>query len=406
MKIRITESQYNILVNKPKDVVFGRVNEARLKLSPEEEDKRITEILDYVRGGGEFGRYYKYYKWLYERKSSEKEDEHGKFKNVWNEIKKIQTELENKKIDKILDYVRGGGQFIRVRDKDEHYRWLIDRVDRNEKFQNALDDIAKIQIELDDKEVERIKNHVRNGGKFLGDPRRWIKNKFYNTDKKKYFEILGEIDKIQTELDNKKIKEILDYVRGGGEFIREYNKDDNYKWLINKFKHTNKEKFENVLNQIKEIQIELGIKREWWGEKTIKNILERMEFNGVVPRHKYKKCKNSLTCRQYEFDIYLPYNENNVKINENIPENGIIFEYDGIQHFEFIPYFHKTEEKFNSQIFRDKEKNLFCKNNIKLVRIPYTSKTEEDIEQDINLALDNPNTFILTGDYPKAGWNK
>ena len=128
-----------------------------------------------------------------------------------------------------------------------------------------------------------------------------------------------------------------------------------------------------------------------------------MEFNGVVNKHKYKECKNSLTCRQYEFDIYLPYNENNVKINKNIPKTGIIFEYDGVQHFRFNPYFHKTEEKFDSQIHSDKEKNLFCKNNnIKLVRIPYTSKTKEDITRDIESALNNPSTFVLTGDYPKV----
>jgi hypothetical protein len=29
-----------------------------------------------------------------------------------------------------------------------------------------------------------------------------------------------------------------------------------------------------------------------------------------------------------------------------------------------------------------------------------------DIENDIELALKDPSTFILTGDYPKAGWNK
>ena len=135
-----------------------------------------------------------------------------------------------------------------------------------------------------------------------------------------------------------------------------------------------------------------------------------MGFTGVVPRHKYKECKNSLTCRQYEFDIYLRYNKNNVKINKNIPKNGIIFEYDGIQHFEFRPHFHKTEDKFISQIHRDKEKNSYCQNHkpnpIKLVRIPYTSKTRAAIENDIELALKDPSTFILTGDYPKAGWNK
>ena len=33
MKIRITESQYNILVNKPRDVVFGRINEGGKRMT-------------------------------------------------------------------------------------------------------------------------------------------------------------------------------------------------------------------------------------------------------------------------------------------------------------------------------------------------------------------------------------
>ena len=350
MKIRITESQYNILVNKPRDVVFGRVNEVKGKiLSSEEEDEKIKEILDYVRSGGKFNLH-KNYRWFYGQRQRDKT---GKFQNALDQIKKIQEEFENKRIEEILDYVRNGGKFIRKYNKDENYRWLYSR--------------------------------------------------FIGTKKEKLYNILDQIKKIQEEFENKRIEEILDYVRNGGEFIRDKKKDENYRWLLNKLYHNKKEKLQNVLDQITEIQTELGIKKEWWGEKTIKDILEGMEFNGVVNKHKYKECKNSLTCRQYEFDIYLPYNENNVKINKNIPKTGIIFEYDGVQHFRFNPYFHKTEEKFDSQIHSDKEKNLFCKNNnIKLVRIPYTSKTKEDITRDIESALNNPSTFVLTGDYPKV----
>jgi hypothetical protein len=111
-----------------------------------------------------------------------------------------------------------------------------------------------------------------------------------------------------------------------------------------------------------------------------------------------------------EFDIYLPYNENNYMIGKNegfyIPETGIIFEYDGSQHFESIEYY-GGEEKFIKQIRSDKEKNSYCQNNnIKLVRIPYTSKTITDIKRDIISALKNTDTFILTGDYPQLGWNQ
>ena len=461
MKIRITESQYNILVNKPRDVVFGRVNEtSKSKESPEEIDVKIEEILDYVRSGGEFksndenyiwlhkrlptdktGKFKnawnqikqiqietdnrkanqildnvrnggefkwnsKLYKWLYNKKQNDKT---GNFINVWNHIKQIQEELENKKIEEILDYVRSGGKFDR---NYEHYGWLSNRtiVDETGKFKNTIDLIIKIQEELENKKIEEILDYVRSGGEFkrnssTNETYKWLLNKLYKTKKEKFDYVSNQINKIQGELENKKIEDIINYVKNGGEFIREATKDENYRWLRSRFYPNKREKFDYVLNKIEKIQIELGNKREWWGERKIKNFLEEMGFTDMpkIGHYKIDNCKNSLTCTQYKFDVYLPYNENNIKINKNIPETGIIFEYDGIQHFRFIPYFHKTEEKFNSQILRDKEKNLYCrKNNIKLVRIPYTSKTEEDIKQDINLALDNPSTFILTGDYPKV----
>ena len=218
-----------------------------------------------------------------------------------------------------------------------------------------------------------------------------------------------------------KIEEILNHVRNGGEFIRNRAKDDYYKWLYNKKKSdkTEEQKFQNALNQISEIQAKLGIKREWWGERTIKDTLIGMGFEDI-PRqgqHIYKDCRNSLTCKFYKFDIYLPYNENNYMVGKDkdfyIPKTGIIFEYDGIQHFQLNEHF-GGEEGFKQRIHSDKEKNSYCQNNkqndkpnpIKLVRIPYTSKTEKDIQTDIELALKNPSTFILTGNYPQLGWNQ
>jgi hypothetical protein len=137
------------------------------------------------------------------------------------------------------------------------------------------------------------------------------------------------------------------------------------------------------------------------GEKLIQQILREMGFTNFKSQHSYKDCKNSLTGAKYVFDIYLPYNENNFRINKHIPKTGVIFEYDGIQHFKSID-FYGGEERFNQQIHRDYEKNLYCKSNkIKLVRIPYTSDTIEDIRFDIESSLNNPSTFILTGNYLK-----
>jgi len=421
MKIIIRESQYKVLSEQySEDVVFGKINEVQGKiLSPEEEDEKIKEILNYVRNDGNFSRNSnKDYIWL---KNKKRYDKTGKFQDVLDQITQIQKELENKKIEEILDYVRNGGDFTRDTRKNENYKWLVGKKisDKTGKFQNVLDQITQIQEEFENKKIKKILDYIRSGGIFVRDTSKnqdydWLIGKKRYDKTGKFQDVLDEIIKLQTEfendIENKKIKEILDYVRSGGEFTRDKKK---YKWLHYKTSKDKTGKFQNVSDQIEKIQKELGIKKEWWGEKTTKDILEGMGFYGVVNKHRYKECKNSISCRQYEFDVYLPYNKNNYEITKNnpefsiIPKTGIIFEYDGRQHFEFIPYFHKTEEKFNSQIFRDKEKNLFCENNnIKLVRIPYTSKTKEDIARDIESSLNDPSTFILTGDYPKAGWNK
>jgi hypothetical protein len=306
MKIRITESQYRTLVNKPRDVVFGKINEGgKPKETPEEIDAKIEEILNHVRNGGEFIRNRAkddYYKWLYNKKKSDKTEE--------------------------------------------------------QKFQNALNQIKEIKIELENEKIEEILNHVKNGGEFTRDT---------------------------------------------------------YIWFHNNKKSDKTGKFQNVLDQIYEIQKKLGKLREWWGEKAIRDTLENLGFKDI-PRqgqHTYKDCKNSLTCKFYKFDIFLPYNENNYMVGKNegfyIPETGIIFEYDGKQHFQSNEYF-GGEEEFRKRINSDKEKNSYCQNNnIKLVRISYTTKTYHEINHEVFYGLKSKNTngnIITTGNYPQLGWNQ
>ena len=50
-------------------------------------------------------------------------------------------------------------------------------------------------------------------------------------------------------------------------------------------------------------------------------------------------------------------------------------EYQGKQHYEFVPYFHKNKEAFYNQKYRDELKRHLCKdNNITLIEVPYNIK--------------------------------
>lgn len=74
------------------------------------------------------------------------------------------------------------------------------------------------------------------------------------------------------------------------------------------------------------------------------------------------------------------FGTNNLELDCFNEELKIAVEYDGRQHFEYIPYFHKTHEAFMNQRYRDYMKEQMCKDNgIILIRVPYTVKIE-DIE--------------------------
>jgi hypothetical protein len=52
---------------------------------------------------------------------------------------------------------------------------------------------------------------------------------------------------------------------------------------------------------------------------------------------------------------------------------GLAVEYNGRQHYEFVPYFHSSREAFYNQKYRDKLKKIYCtERGITLIEIPYT----------------------------------
>lgn len=68
----------------------------------------------------------------------------------------------------------------------------------------------------------------------------------------------------------------------------------------------------------------------------------------------------------YEFDIY-------------IKNKDILIEYNGIQHYEFTPFFHKTKINFVNQLRRDKNKlRLVKKNGKKLIIFKYDEPIFKD----------------------------
>lgn len=56
-------------------------------------------------------------------------------------------------------------------------------------------------------------------------------------------------------------------------------------------------------------------------------------------------------------------------------ELGLAIEYNGAQHYKYIPYFHRNKEHFMNQKYRDDMKRRICKQHrIVLIEVPYTVK--------------------------------
>ena len=53
-------------------------------------------------------------------------------------------------------------------------------------------------------------------------------------------------------------------------------------------------------------------------------------------------------------------------------------EYNGQQHYKYLPYFHKNKEAFRNQMYRDDMKRRMCKEvGVIMIEVPYTVKIPE-----------------------------
>lgn len=110
------------------------------------------------------------------------------------------------------------------------------------------------------------------------------------------------------------------------------------------------------------------------GARAVREWLEK--YNFIFSKEKrFDDCRNYNTL-PFDFAIY---NKDN--------SLHCLIEYDGEQHFKFIPHFHSVEEGFYEQQKRDNIKTKYClDNNIKLIRIPYTEFNNIDKILDSNLS--------------------
>ena len=111
-----------------------------------------------------------------------------------------------------------------------------------------------------------------------------------------------------------------------------------------------------------------GPPKESKGELECKRVLEKIfqkPFNKIRPNF----LNNPVTGGNYNLEIDC-YNE----------EIGLGAEYSGIQQYRFTPFFHRNNDHFLTQKYRDELKKRMCKDNgVLLVEIPYTVKLQ-DIE--------------------------
>lgn len=112
-------------------------------------------------------------------------------------------------------------------------------------------------------------------------------------------------------------------------------------------------------------------KEQKHNENTCRRIVQGI-FGKPFPTIRPDWIRNPTSGKRLELDMY----------NETIITplgKGLAFEYDGIQHSQYIPHFHRHgPEDFVKQCKRDLYKDQVCKNRgVLLIRIPHTVQKDD-----------------------------
>lgn len=112
-----------------------------------------------------------------------------------------------------------------------------------------------------------------------------------------------------------------------------------------------------------------GPPKESKGEIECRRVLEDL-FKKPFSKERPDFLRNPVTGNAYncELDCYNP-------------ELNLAVEYNGVQHYKYVPYFHRTKDAFYNQKYRDQWKKRTCNDyGVNLIEVPYTVKVK-DIRQ-------------------------
>lgn len=109
-----------------------------------------------------------------------------------------------------------------------------------------------------------------------------------------------------------------------------------------------------------------GPPKESRGEKECRRVLQKLfnkPFNNCRPDFLLNPVTGS------RFNLELDCYDESLKL---------AVEYNGVQHYKYVPYFHKNKEAFYNQKYRDELKYRMCKENrVNLIEVPNTVKVDQ-----------------------------
>ena len=107
-----------------------------------------------------------------------------------------------------------------------------------------------------------------------------------------------------------------------------------------------------------------GKGRDSKGETECRTVLQQI-FRKPFSKTRPKFMFNSVTGSNLELDMF-------------DRDLMLAVEYNGRQHYEYVPYFHRSRESFQNQKYRDRMKRESCRKlDINLIEVPYTVKNHE-----------------------------